>query len=269
VAAHRIAANEQGLRAWFREFARRPSVARFARRYATQIGFLYRRLDPREALGLYLTIGLALSIGAGWVFGAAARDILANQQFAIADEPLARFVSAHRSAGFTRLLKGLSLAGNPAVVVLLVVCGAVLVAQQGRSLRPAAFVLASVAGGELLHRTVGRLVGRPAPLGGLVHAPAFSFPSGHTVIVATLCGAVAFALSISASSWAARVWMWTAAFVLVLVVGLCSVYLAIAHPSDVLGGAALGAAWLAFCATGWRTWERRKRTRGAPNPGVA
>jgi len=24
----------------------------------------------------------------------------------------------------------------------------------------------------------------------------------------------------------------------------------------VLGGAALAAAWLAFCATGWRTWER-------------
>jgi membrane-associated phospholipid phosphatase len=80
-------------------------------------------------------------------------------------------------------------------------------------------------------------------------------------MVATLCGAVAFALSLGATSWAARVWMWTAAFALVLVVGMCSVYLAIAHPSDVLGGAALGGAWLAFCATGWRTWERLHRTR--------
>jgi membrane protein DedA with SNARE-associated domain/membrane-associated phospholipid phosphatase len=265
VAAQRIAANEDALREWFRGFAQHPGVARFARRYAAQIGFLYRRLDPREALGLYLTIGLALSIGAGWVFGAAAQDILANQQIVIADEPLARFVSAHRSVGFTRLLKTLSLLGHPAVVVGIVACGALLVARRGRSLRPGAFVLACVAGGEVLHRVVGRLVGRPAPLGGLVPAPAFSFPSGHTVIVATLCGAVAFALSLSAS-WAVRVWMWTAAFALVLVVGLCSIYLAIAHPSDVLGGAALGAAWLAFCATGWRTWERRRRTRGVAEP---
>ena len=80
-------------------------------------------------------------------------------------------------------------------------------------------------------------------------------------MVATLCGAVAFALSLGATSWAARVWMWTAAFALVLVVGMCSVYLAIAHPSDVLGGAVLAGARLAFCATGRRTWERLPRTR--------
>jgi hypothetical protein len=63
-----------------------------------------------------------------------------------------------------------------------------------------------------------------------------------------------------------RVWMWTAAFARVLVVGLCSIYLAIAHSSDVVGGAAPGAAWLAFCATGWRTWERLNRTRVHRSP---
>jgi len=256
VAARRIAANEQSLRRWLRAFGRRPGVLAFRRRYGTQIGFLYRRLDPREALGLYLTIGLALSIGAGWVFGAAAQDIAANDQLGISDEPLGRFVAAHRSIGFTRLLRHLSVLGNPIVVVVLVVCGALLVAQRARSVRPAAFVLASVGGGELLRVVVGNLVGRPAPLGGLVPSPGFSFPSGHTVVVATLCGAVAFALSLGWPSWAARVWVWTGVFLLVLVVGLCSVYLAVAHPSDVLGGAALAAAWLAFCATGWRTWER-------------
>ena len=52
---------------------------------------------------------------------------------------------------------------------------------------------------------------------------------------------------------------------LVLLVGVCTIYLAIAHPSDVLGGAALGAAWLGVCATGWRTWERLNRSR-APRP---
>jgi undecaprenyl-diphosphatase len=263
VAARRIAANERGLRAWFRGIAQRPRVLWFRRRYRTQIGFLFRRLDPREALGLYLTIGLGLSIGAGWVFGAAAQDILANERIANADAPLARFVAAHRSVGFTRLVKALSLAGHPVVVVILVACGVLLVARTARSLRSGAFVLATVAGAELLNLAVADLVGRPAPPGGLVPPAGFSFPSGATVIVAALCGAVAFALSLLARSWAARVWMWTAALFLVLVVGLCSVYLAIAHPSDVLGGAALAAAWLAFCATGWRTWERLNHAAGA------
>jgi undecaprenyl-diphosphatase len=265
VAARKVSANEAGIRTWFRAWADRPRVLRFRRRYRHQIRFLFRRLDPQGALGLYLTIGLGLSVGAGWIFGAAAQDILANQQIGIADEPLARFVAAHRSTGFTRLVKALSVAGNPVVVVLLVVAGALLVSRRARSLRPGAFVLATVAGAELLHVIVANLVARPAPAGGLVPAAGFSFPSGHTVIVAALCGAVAFALSLRATSWAARVWMWTAAFVLVLIVGLCTVYLAIAHPSDVLGGAALAAAWLAFCATGWRTWERLNRPQNAPS----
>src|SRR6266851_4206366 len=165
IAARRIAANEQALRGWFRRFGQRPRVLAFSRRYATQIGFLYRRLDPREALGLYLTIGLALSIGAGWVFGAAAQDILANQPIGISDAPLARFVAAHRSIRFTQLLKTLTVLGHPTVVAALVAGGALLVARRARSLWPGAFVLASVAGGELLHRIVGTLVGRPAPPG--------------------------------------------------------------------------------------------------------
>ena len=264
VVARKVSANEAGLRAWFGRWAQRRRVMAFRQRYGTQIRFLSRRLDPQGALGLYLTIGLGLGVVAGWIFGAAAQDIMANEQIGIADEPLARFVAAHRSAAFTRVLKALTIAGNPVVVVVLVAFGALLAARMARSLRPGAFVLATVGGAELLHVTVGHLVGRAAPPGSLVPTAAFSFPSGHTVIVAALFGAVAFALSVRTASWAARVWMWTAAFVVVLVVGLCSVYLAIAHPSDVLGGAALAAAWLAFCATGWRTWERLNRPQAAP-----
>jgi len=265
VAARRVAANGDRFRARWHGIGRRPWVARFRQRYAAQIGFLYRRLDPRGALGLYLTVGLVLSTAAGWVFGAAVQDILADEQLAVADAPLARFVAAHRSVGFTRALEAMSTLGTPAAVIALVAVSGLVLARSARSLRPAAFLVTCVAGGELLRVVVGALVGRPAPTGGLIPAPGFSFPSGHTVVAATLCGAVAFALSLRPASWAARVWVWAAAFVLVLVVGLCAVYLAIAHASDVLGGAALGAAWLAFCATGWRTWERLSRS-GGPRP---
>lgn len=255
-ATRRIIAHEDRIRAWLQRLVERPKVAALRERYAGQIGFLYRRLDPREALGLHLTIGLVLSAGAGWAFGSAVYDILSNKHLAVADIPLHRFVLAHRSRELTGLLKAVSVVGTLPVVLALVAVGAAVTGRLARSVRPAAFVLVTVAGGEALRLLVGALVGRPAPTGWLIAPPGTAFPSGHTVVAATLLGAVAFALSLHAPGWATRVWLWAAATFAVLLVGLCSVYLAVAHASDVVGGAALGAAWLAVCATGWRTWER-------------
>lgn len=259
IAARQVSANETRLRAWWSAVVDRPRIAAFRRRYAGQISFLYRRLDPREALGLYLTIGLALSVGAGWAFGAAAQDIVAHEQLLVGDARLAAFVAAHRSAWFSHLLVTVAGIGKPAGVALLVAVAALGLARAARSLWPAGFVVVAVAGGELLSAAVGALVGRPAPSGGLVPPPGVSFPSGHTVVAATLAGAVAVALSATARSWTVRVWVWAGAVVLVVLVGLCTVYLAIAYASDVIGGAALGVAWLAISATGWRTWERLRR----------
>jgi membrane protein DedA with SNARE-associated domain/membrane-associated phospholipid phosphatase len=262
IAVRRVAANEERIKGWAHHWGERPRVAAFRRRYAGQLGFLFRRLDPHEALGLYLTIGLALSVGAGWAFGAAAQDIVSGEQLLVGDASLARFVAAHRNAGFSRVLVDLTSLGHPPVVVALVLVAALVVARLARSLRPGAFVVVSVSGGELLSLLVGALVGRPAPLGSLIAPAGSSFPSGHTVVAATLLGAVAFAVSVRPASWATRVWVWAAAVVLVCLVGLSAIYLAIAHVSDVLGGATLGAAWLAVSATGWRTWERLNRARG-------
>lgn len=267
LAARRISANEERIRAWFTRLGERPGIAAARGRYAVQIGFLYRRLDPREALGLHLTIGLVLSVAAGWAFGSAVFDILGSQHLAVADLPLHRFVLAHRSDELTGLVKALSVLGRAPVVVGLVALAAVLVGRLSRSARPAAFVAVTVAGGELLRLVVGALVGRPAPSGWLIRPPGTSFPSGHTVVAVALLGAVAFALSLLPSRWATRVWLWSGAAFGVLLVGLCTVYLAVAHPSDVAGGAALGAAWLAVCATGWRTWERlRSQPRATAAP---
>ncbi|HEU5002135.1 MAG TPA: VTT domain-containing protein [Actinomycetota bacterium] len=256
IATRRISANEERIREWLQALAERPRVAALRERYAGQIRFLYRRLDPKEALGLYLTIGLVLSVAAGWAFGSAMYDILSNQRLVVVDLPLHRFVLSHRSEDLTGVMKALAFLGRAPVVVGLVAAAAAVTGRLARSVRPAGFVVVSVAGGEVLRLAVGALVGRPAPTGWLIAPPGTAFPSGHTVVAATLLGAVAFALSLPPARWSLRVWLWAAAAFGVLLVGLCAVYLAVAHPSDVAGGAALGAAWLAVCATGWRTWER-------------
>lgn len=263
LAARWVAANETRLRAALTALADRPAVRRFRARYAGPLAFLSRRLDPRDALGLYLTLGLAASVVAGWAFGAAVQDLLGHEQLLAADAPLARFVAAHRSRGFTHALLQLARLGSPPAVALAVVLSALVLARLARTWRPAAFLAVTVAGGELLYLAVAALVRRPPPAGALLAGPAFAFPSGDTVVAATLFGSLAFALSRRAgASWALRVWLWAAACLAVLFVGLCSVYLAIAQASDVIGGAALGVAWLTVCATGWSTWERVLRPAG-------
>lgn len=263
LAARRLAASEARIRAWWGRVCARPRVAGFSRRYATQIGFLYRRLDPREALGLYLTMGIALSLAAGWVFGAAAGDIASGEQVLAGDASIVHSIAMHRSAAVTRIVRDLAVLGQPAAVVALVAAGALLAGRVGRSVRPAAFVLVAVVGGELLSQVVGVLVGRPAMTGGVIRGSAYSFPSGHTVVVASLLGAVALAVSAGRVPWQVRVWAWAGSLLAVVVVGLSVLYLGIAHVSDVLGGACLAAAWLAVSGTGWRTWERVTRLRAA------
>jgi membrane protein DedA with SNARE-associated domain/membrane-associated phospholipid phosphatase len=89
---------------------------------------------------------------------------------------------------------------------------------------------------------------RVRPEDALVGFSDASYPSGHTAYAVTLvaCAAV---LVRAGSGWAARFAAVTVAAGLVVVVGLTRVYLHVHHLTDVLGGAALGAALWALVGT--------------------
>jgi undecaprenyl-diphosphatase len=82
---------------------------------------------------------------------------------------------------------------------------------------------------------------RDRPFGGLVPADYGAYPSGHTAYAVTLvaCAAV---LVRAGSGWAVRFAAVTVAAIIVAVVGATRVYLGVHHFTDVIGGAALGAA---------------------------
>ena len=84
----------------------------------------------------------------------------------------------------------------------------------------------------------------------------YSFPSGHTMAATLLCGVLAVFAVITLKSWRWRVRAVLSACVMVLLVGFSRVYLGAHFLSDVLGAAAAGLAWLAFCLTAVDTLRR-------------
>ena len=120
----------------------------------------------------------------------------------------------------------------------------------------------------LFERQQKLLVGRARPqVGGmLVLVDSSSFPSAHSAQAVATYGALAYLAGRAAPRWGQRVAAWTAATLIVLLVGFSRLYLGVHWLSDVLGGFALGAGWLAVVITASATY-RRLRAQRPPPPG--
>ena len=100
----------------------------------------------------------------------------------------------------------------------------------------------------------------------LVLVDSASFPSAHSAQAAATYGALAYLAGRAAPRWGQQVAAWTAATLIVLLVGFSRLYLGVHWLSDVLGGFALGAGWLAVVITASATY-RRLRAQRPPPPG--
>lgn len=233
----------------WRRFLERPSVTRVRSRYRTQIDFIKARLDPGRRAGLFLTIGLVFAALTSWGFGAIVQDVLGGDELALIDRPVVRFLALHRDAGLTTVMKFITLLGGTVFVTAVLGITALVSYIKTRSPRWPAFVSATIIGAVALDNIVKVLVKRPRPdFHPLVHPFGSSFPSGHAVAAAALCGSIAFIVT-RRTRWQTAVWVWTGAIFVALLVALSRVYLGAHWPTDVIAGLTLGAFWTALTAT--------------------
>jgi undecaprenyl-diphosphatase len=234
------------VRAFAGRWLDRPLVRRLGVRYRSQIDFVVARFRPRQALGLSLTVQLALIGLFGWAFGSVLQDVVARDDLVRVDGPITTYVVGHRTGWLTTAMQAVSWLGSTTVLVPVIVVVGLWARRKGKGWKPAELLAAALAGSVVLYDLIKPLVGRPRPASGALVATAsrFAFPSGHATQAAAVLGALAYLASTWGPRWQVKVVIWTAATIAVLAVGASRVYLGVHWASDVIGGWALGALWL-------------------------
>ncbi len=222
-----------------------------------------RRLDPEDRYGLRVTL-LAVAL----VLVAVPFGILLDQ--VVRSGPLVRVDTAaandlhdwvRGSPAAVRILKAISFAGSPAWLTVIVVATVVYVLRR-RRVRLAVFLVATTLAGGLIDTAVKIAVDRDRPSldSPVATAHGQSFPSGHAMSSTIAYGALLLVLLPALAPRARRPAV-AGAVVLVLAIGFSRLALGVHYISDVIGGYALGLAWLAASTAAFSVWrvERGRR----------
>lgn len=84
-----------------------------------------------------------------------------------------------------------------------------------------------------------------------------SFPSGHSMLSATVFLTLGALLGRFVGKWHLRAYFLLLAVILMIIVGLSRVYLGVHYPTDVVAGWAAGLAWALICWLVARSLQRR------------
>ncbi len=135
------------------------------------------------------------------------------------------------------------------VMLGLIVAGVVIYLLMLRLKSEAVLVLISVLGGTLISTVLKMTYDRPRPdLVSMSHQFTASFPSGHAMLSAVTFLTLGALLSKLAPTRALRIFSFSSAIFLTLIVGVSRIYMGVHFPSDVLAGWCLGAAWALLCS---------------------
>jgi membrane protein DedA with SNARE-associated domain/membrane-associated phospholipid phosphatase len=255
LAARYVVRHPERLRELATRLLDRPWVARLRGRYQHQLEFLVERLRPGGALGLSLTVSVLALAAAGWAFGAVLQDVLAGDEGVLLDGPVQRFFLAHREPWLNTVTRGVTDLGNAALLAGLALAFGLAWWWRRRTWRPLGLLACSYLGAWVLSEIIQDLTRRTGPPAAQAvgHWTGYAFPSGHTTRATAVFGMLAALLAAATPRWGRKVTLWTAAAMLAGVVGVSRLYLGAEWLTDVLGGLALGAAWLFLLLTAARS----------------
>lgn len=214
--------------------------------------FITARLDSKSYLGLHLTIGLIVCALAIWAFSALLDAVLDNATLVRFDVASVNWIHARATLGGLSFFVAMTNAGSPRAMAILAVGGAIALVMMRRWVSLTTWI-AAFTGSVVIERVIKLAVHRSRPPYGARYLinHSYSFPSGHAMGSFIGIGMLLYVLGRfwhSRHTW--RLITVVCGVVFVVLVGFSRIYLGVHYPSDVLGGWAASAAWLAVCVSG-------------------
>jgi membrane-associated phospholipid phosphatase len=229
-------------------------------RFATKLGPL-ARYEIRALL-----FGLAVAI-VGIPFGFLLHQVAIEGPLTGFDEDGARWLNDqfHDNDVAIRLLEFISFLGKPIFLLFAVGLPGLWVLRHGGH-KLVIFLAVTCIGGGIVDTIVKVAVGRPRPTVDEPITVAFgnSFPSGHSM-QAVVCYGALLLVFLPLLHGRARSLAIGATATLILLIGFSRLTLGVHFVSDVLGGYALGAAWLIASVAAFEIW-REERGRRPTHP---
>ncbi len=204
---------------------------------------LLGRLGPRGERLLLPLLCLSLFLSS-WLFLGVLEDLLTLDPLVKADHAVYQFLQSLRTPWGDHLLVAVTELGDALVNGAFAAAVLLLLVVQ-RKLRAAGFWLLALGGGVGLVQLFKWALHRPRPIAIYQGVSSWGFPSGHTTLSVVLFGFLAVLLVRSFS----KRWNWLpfgAALGISLLVAFSRLYLGAHWLSDILGGLALGWAWVTF-----------------------
>ncbi|TCK38083.1 undecaprenyl-diphosphatase [Paraburkholderia sp. BL8N3] len=222
-----------------------PAAWRFAQRHG--VPREESGLSPDTLLLVHLVLSFALIAGAGALFAAIADELGAEEELGAIDQAFSDALARSVPPGVIRAFAWLTHLGDPWLLAVWCVGGALVLWGRGRRLLAFGLVLA-IAGNGILNTTLKAIFERVRPVHdqAIATAAGWSFPSGHTSGSLVTYGMIAYVL---VRTLPAR-WHLPAvlAATAVAFTTACSrVFLRVHFASDVLAGFASGTVWLVAC----------------------
>jgi membrane-associated phospholipid phosphatase len=216
--------------------------------------FAVRHRDPRTLTSSGLLVVLVAALAA---FGHLVEDYLTGDPIVRWDVEFARWLHEHSSGPLVDFFNVVTLAGNAAVLGVIVIAIGFVLVRRGRA-NDAALLLLAFGGASAVNAVLKLSFHRPRPELAFVHLDTYSFPSGHAAASSATFTVMAYLLARSHHSTKARIWIGLGAAAAIALVAFSRLYLGAHYLSDVLAGISFGIAWAAVSLLTYTLWGERE-----------
>lgn len=174
----------------------------------------------------------------------------------ILDQEILRYISQFRKTTLNGAAVDFTALGSPTLITLFTVIGVILL-WVNKDRKDSIYLAVGSSGAGICTYIMKHFFTRERPVvPKLVEVSGFSYPSGHSLSITSLCLLLMFLSWSRYQSVQSRVWASICALFIMGGVCFSRLYLGVHYPSDVLSGVLVGAAWTCLLTAYFSQVER-------------